>query len=435
MRRAWLCAVVLVAALPARSAPPRDADDEAAVDVPSRLEAPPLTSARPLKPEDDLLSLATLTANHHLTATFHGEPKVLTIDVALQQELTDLLKTYQVPWGAVVVMEPSTGRVLAMAEHSEEQPELTGLCTKALYPAASLFKVVTARALLDVGVSKDDVECVHGGFRKLTPSLLEPSPDDGRCLTLADAMGQSANVVFARWTAKVLDPHSLAASAKALHFNQSLPFPVPTEPSLAKVPSETFELAATGAGFGDVYLSPLHGAALAASLANRGVWRAPVLFESDVAQAAPERVLTPQAAAALVDMLQKTVTEGTGRRIFHERHLALPDAAGKTGSLSDKRPFRDYSWFMGFAPVEAPQVAVAAVVVNDPYWRIRGTWLGKEAMRLYLDGQRPRVAAGKGGALDGGVSAAPSRPAGSMAAQAAAPAVEAGSSAPEAGRP
>ncbi len=407
MPSAALLLLAVLAATPAASGPPREADDEAPQDVPSRLDAPPLASATPLRPEDDLLALATLTPRQRLVATFHGAPEELTVDVALQRELTELLRTYQVPWGAVVVMEPSTGRVLAMAEHSEEQPELTGLCTKALYPAASLFKVVTARALLEVGVSPDEVECVHGGMRRLTPALLEPSPSDGRCLTLAEAMGQSANVVFARWTARVLDPRSLLASAKALRFNQPLPFPVPTEPSLAKVPSETFELAATGAGFGDVYLSPLHGAALASALANRGLWRAPVLFESEVAKVAPERVLAPKDASALVKMLEKTVTEGTGRRIFHERHVALPDAAGKTGSLSDKRPFRDYSWFMGFSPVESPKVAVAAVVVNDPYWRIRGTWLGKEAMRLYLERQRPPAVAGKGVAADAGVPLGP----------------------------
>ena len=58
---------------------------------------------------------------------------------------------------------------------------------------------------------------------------------------------------------------------------------------------------------------------------------------------------------------------------------------GKTGSLADRNPFRDYSWFVGFAPREAPKVAVAAVVVNEPRWRIRAPWLAREAMRLGLE--------------------------------------------------
>jgi cell division protein FtsI/penicillin-binding protein 2 len=75
---------------------------------------------------------------------------------------------------------------------------------------------------------------------------------------------------------------------------------------------------------------------------------------------------------------------GTARRIFHERGFRVIDAVGKTGSLADRHPFRDYSWFIGYAPKTDPQIAVSALVVNGPKWRIRATWLAREAMRLYL---------------------------------------------------
>ena len=65
----------------------------------------------------------------------------------------------------------------------------------------------------------------------------------------------------------------------------------------------------------------------------------------------------------------------------------MPGAVGKTGSLADKKPFRDYTWFVGYAPKENPQVAVAALIVNDYVWRIRAPWLAREAMRLYLAGK------------------------------------------------
>jgi hypothetical protein len=64
--------------------------------------------------------------------------------------------------------------------------------------------------------------------------------------------------------------------------------------------------------------------------------------------------------------------------------MGVPGAVGKTGTLADRKPFRDYSWFVGFAPKDNPKVAVAAVIVNEPLWRIRATWLGREAMRLGL---------------------------------------------------
>src|SRR5207247_5061113 len=87
---------------------------------------------------------------------------------------------------------------------------------------------------------------------------------------------------------------------------------------------------------------------------------------------------------------EQTTTRGTGRRSFAQRIYRQARAVGKTGSLADKKPFRDYSWFVGFAPKDSPKIAVAAVVVNDPYWRIRGTWLGAEAIRLALETDKPQ---------------------------------------------
>jgi peptidoglycan glycosyltransferase len=240
-------------------------------------------------------------------------------------------------------------------------------------------------ALLDVGVSPGEELCAYGGKRKVTPAQLNDSEKDTRCLTLSRALAMSANVLFAKFTSRYLDAEKLKQAARAFHFNVPWRFPVPTDMSLASVPQDTFQLALTGAGFGDVYLSPLHGAALASVAANKGLWRAPVLFENEVPLEPPsERVISEDVALALTGMMEETITDGTARRIFHERGMRVPGAVGKTGSLADKTPFRDYSWFVGFAPRENPRVAVAAIIVNDPHWRIRATWLGREAMRLFL---------------------------------------------------
>ncbi len=362
------------------------AQNDGGPNIPSRLKAPPLASAKALAPELDLLTLALAGDDGRLWAPHSDGSQALTIEPLLQKELTDLLKLYQTPYAAVVAIEPSTGRVLAMAEHSEVDPSLRGLCTKALYPAASIFKIVTAAALLELGVAAEQTTCFHGGKRKLTPKLLEDSERDFRCDTLSSAMASSSNVVFGKLAQQHLDSAKLLAMAKAWRFNTPVPFPVPTDVSLASVPDDDFGLAQAGAGFGDVFLSPLHGALVASAAANAGVWRAPVLFECDVSNDSEggERVMSLKAATALQSMLTQTVQSGTARRIFHERGHSLRDAAGKTGSLADKKPFRDYSWFIGYAPASDPKIAVAAVVVNDPFWRIRATWLGREAMRLYL---------------------------------------------------
>ncbi len=353
--------------------------------VPSRKEDPPFAHLRPLPRQQDVLARAKRDARGRLVLPGSKGEVPLTIEPGLQEELTAILRRYEVPYGAVVVLEPSTGRVLAMAEHSAASPGLRGLSTRAVFPAASIFKIVTGSALLEAGVSPVDETCFHGGKRRLSEKLLEDSTRDGRCHSLAEAMALSANVVFAKLTQRYLSPEALRLAAARFHFNREITFPVPTDVSLAAVPEEEFPLAETGAGFGDVYLSPLHGALMAAVVANGGVWRAPILFEPEADTPSPgEQVLTPEVARHLTDMLEETVTRGTARRIFRERGMRVPGAVGKTGTLADRNPFRDYSWFVGFAPRDEPRLAVAAVIVNEPLWRIRATWLGREALRLGL---------------------------------------------------
>lgn len=207
-------------------------EEEAALGVPRRVTAPPLARAKPLDPSRDLLTLAVRAPDGGSSA--HNER--LTIDLSLQQALVDVLRSYQTPWAAVVAIEPATGRVLAMAEHSEVDPAMRGLCTKAVFPAASIFKIVTGAALLEAGVPRTEMTCYHGGKHRVTNAQLEDSPQDGRCVAFEEAMGLSANVVFAKLTARYLDADQLLRAARALHFNQPWPFPVPTEASLAAIP-------------------------------------------------------------------------------------------------------------------------------------------------------------------------------------------------------
>lgn len=325
---------------------------------------------------------------------------ILTIDPQLQARLERTLRSYAVPEGVTVLMEPATGRVLALAEHAHGDPGRRGLSVEALAPAASIFKIVTAAALLEQGVRPDDEICYHGGKRRLQPRLLADDPRrDRRCLSLEAAFGHSTNVVFAKLADRGLDAPLLRATAERFLFNRALPFPGEAEVSTAEIADGGFELANTAAGFGPVRLSPLHGALLAAIIANEGVLVPPLLVEEAVGVDAPvpplpSRVVDEEVAAALAGMMRSTCTEGTARKFF--RRGAGPrrgvTVAGKTGSLADRSPFRDYSWFVGYAPADKPQVAVGAVIVNDPRWRIRATYLGREALRIGLGRQQAKQA-------------------------------------------
>ncbi|HET9156630.1 MAG TPA: penicillin-binding transpeptidase domain-containing protein, partial [Myxococcaceae bacterium] len=157
--------------------------------VPSRVKTPPLASVRPLSPAEDLLARAHRDGSRYVVSGPDGEA-ALTLVPSIQESLGRTLSDYQTPWAAVVVLEPSTGRVLAMVEHSEASPGLRGLPVKAVFPAASIFKLVTASALLDEGVTPEDESCYHGGKRRVSESLLADSSRDRECVSLSEALGR-----------------------------------------------------------------------------------------------------------------------------------------------------------------------------------------------------------------------------------------------------
>ena len=110
---------------------------------------------------------------------------------------------------------------------------------------------------------------------------------------------------------------------------------------------------------------------------------------------APVRVVSSTTARALRQMMTDAVSQGTGRKAF-SAHPVLPvSAAGKTGSLTNYQTGLDTSWFIGFAPAEAPELIVAAVVVNTSKWTIKAPWLAKESLRLALREHGPAKASAR----------------------------------------
>jgi cell division protein FtsI/penicillin-binding protein 2 len=382
---------------------------------PSRAAATPilpvLPVAHPAPPEPALSEMKLDRSLGRYVAPYGTGKAILTLDPRVQAQLERTLASWTVPWGATVLLDPKTGRVVAMAEHAETDPRLRGGVLQARAPAASIFKIVTAAALLERGVDPQESVCFHGGQHKLAPRLLEDDPRrDGACMTLERAFGFSANVVFAKLADRTLAPDELRAEAERFFFNASIPFEGAIEPSRAQIPDDRFGMANTAAGFGDVRMSPLHAALLAAVVANGGVLAPPRLVEAVEGEMAPAphepvRIVDEGVAARLGEMMRATVDEGTGRRVFRRPPPALRGVAvaGKTGSLFDRAPFRDWSWFVGYAPAEDPQVVVATVIMNGPKWRVRAPWVAREALAAWF---ADRLAASEPVALDDGAVAA-----------------------------
>jgi len=395
---AWLALQAPVALDAVGQLAPTFGSGETPVEVEAAL-APP--DASPMRhPAIDLVRGATLGPDGRLRAALpDGRVATLSLDFELQRKMERILRDYRVPWGALVATEPKTGRILALAEHSSKgELETAGLSLRPIAPAASVFKVVTAAALLEAGVPSSREVCYHGGLRGLRPALLEDSRRDYRCVTLADALGKSANVPFAKLAQRNLEPLALRDMAERFFFDRPIVLEgVEVVPSPLQMPAEPFEFARTAAGFHQgVRLTPLHGALLAATVANDGNLVPPHLVDAiddmPVGDAAPQHVLDPAVARELGLMMEHTVKDGTARAAFRERRgEALPGVrvAGKTGSLFERDPFRDASWFVGFAPMEKPEIAVSAVVVNEEIWHIRAPYVAREALRSYLLGTSP----------------------------------------------
>jgi cell division protein FtsI/penicillin-binding protein 2 len=298
-----------------------------------------------------------------------------------------------------VAIEPATGRILALAEHSAAEPaRAAGLAGKPMSPAASIFKVVTAAALLEQGVQPDENVCFHGGKHRISSKLLDDSSRDRRCMTLAQAIGHSANVAVAKLADRRLTPEILRAEADKLLFNAPLAVDGSLlEASPAKIPDDEFAFATAAAGFSpEVRLTPLHGAVLAATVANDGVAMPLTLIDDvdglPVERAPGRRLFSREVARKLGGMLELTVAEGTARRAFRDRRRPAIDgsAAGKTGSLYEQDPFRDHTWFVGYAPAGAPTVAVSTVIVNDRIWHLKAPYVARETLRLALDAREAR---------------------------------------------
>ena len=364
-------------------------------------ELPPtLTGDAALAGQVDL-ARAELVGDHYEVPLAAGRRAVLTLDPRLQASAEKALARSKAPRGAVVVLDMD-GRVLALAGRRTAGPEGGTdatpdwhLATTAWAPAASVFKLVTASALLEAGVTPSTKVCYHGGVRSVVASNLIDGRRDNRCQDLTYAVAYSQNAIVAKLAHQHLEPKALAAMARTLGVDGDLPgFALPGAAGEADVPpTNDLDFAKTAAGFENSHLSPMGGALLADTIATRGLAVTPHLVDAvidggrrtSVVGAAPRRALPEGVAARVGRMMEQTCVRGTARKAFHGRHRELPGgvrAAGKTGTLSRSKPFYlEYSWFVGYAPADHPKVAIAVALGNAELWWLKGHQVAQMVLR------------------------------------------------------
>jgi cell division protein FtsI/penicillin-binding protein 2 len=365
----------------------------------------------------DLIDLdqRVLTADgaHYETRLKDGRRAILTLDPALQAMAERLLAEARAPRGAIVAMAPD-GRILALAGRRAEPNAKNGkdaaqskdaakdaafdwrLATELWAPAASVFKLVTASALVSAGVDPSDKVCFHGGLRSVLESNLRDDRRDSRCEDLIYGVAHSNNAILGKLAFQKLAPPDLTRFAHELGVADSLPGgDLRGMAGAVDIPAvRDLGFAQAAAGFSGSRLSAVGGALLAATFADDGEQPVPQLIASidGVAIPAParRRAVTREIAHAVGRMMLATCEFGSAARSFGRRQPI--HVAGKTGTLTRSEPFyMEHSWFVGYAPAEQPQIIVAVVLGNPENWHLRG----HEAARRLIDRALAPAATGR----------------------------------------
>jgi peptidoglycan glycosyltransferase len=326
-----------------------------------------------------------------------GGDVTLTLNAAAQEAAYNGLAGRR---GAVVALEPSTGRILAMVSSPSYDPNAlaahdgsaetkawtslnadpnTPLLDRAIsqtYPPGSTFKLITAAAALSSG-QYTPTSAVPGPARLPLPQTSISLPNDfkGTCTpgsdqtTITQALERSCNTTFGA-IGLALGDKALRKQAEAFGFNSGLNIPMPVAGSVFPSDLNPPETAQSAIGQYNVRATPLQMAMIAAAIANQGTLMTPYLVEQlqshdlEVLSRTDPRVyshaITPQVASELTTLMVGVVDDGTGTNA----QISGVKVAGKTGTAQVGGGKNPDAWFVSFAPADNPVVAVAVVLEN-----------------------------------------------------------------------
>lgn len=328
-----------------------------------------------------------------------------TIDQRLQNEAEKLLKQYRPDYGAVVMMDAKTGKILSLASYERNPGLNTNLALRGTYPAASVFKIVTSAAAIDkAGVTPGHTINFNGGnytlYRKNVMS--DRINRWTRKITLRDAFARSINTAFGRLSLENLNPADLMNYANRFMFNQEIPSDFQVDMGLAVVPSEKgYEMTQVASGFNRLTrMSPIQGAMIAGAIVNQGKMVIPylvdslknsqgeIVYQGEVVDRG--QIVEAESAIQLQELMSQTVHSGTSRKSFRpltrDRRFQEIEVGGKTGHLTGDNPKGRVDWFVGYASDEQERkIAVAAITVNKEFWTVKSSHLAQTMFMKYFE--------------------------------------------------
>lgn len=328
-----------------------------------------------------------------------GSNVVTTLDAGGQRLATDQLGGQGAP-GAVVAIEPDTGAVKVMAStpgydpntipvelsNLQEEGTTSGLFDRAIqgtYPPGSTFKVVTAAAAIDSGEASPDTTLSGASPQEFSGvDLANAGGEQFGDIDMRTALTNSVNTYFAQ-IGEMIGPETLLEYMKRFGFEQDPEVQLPDDQMAAsgvrnsdgKLVDEGFDIARVaigqGGAEGQILSTPFQMAEVAAAIANGGKLMRPTLIQEvkdpdgrTTRELDPETqsdVVSEETAAELTDMMTSVVDEGTAAGLAGD--LGGVTFAGKTGTAEKDLEQRiNQPWFIGFAPADDPQIAVAVTI-------------------------------------------------------------------------
>ena len=315
-----------------------------------------------------------------------GDNIVTTLDVDLQEVAYDALGNRK---GAIVVLEPSTGKILAMVskpdynpnniddnwedltEDSDNNSALINRATQGLYPPGSTFKIVTALEYIRENSDYEDYSYNCKGSYTLNGVKIKcyNNKKHGH-LDLSTAFAKSCNSAFAE-IGTTLNRKSYYNLCDSLLFNSELPLvdlSYNKSSFVLNESSEEVQVPQTAIGQGKTQISPIHNALLVAAIANGGNLMKPYVVDrientnGDIVEkylpTTYGSLMTADEADILSEMMQEVVENGTATALNHLGY----EVAGKTGSAEFDSGDSSHAWFVGYASKDKSDIVVSIIV-------------------------------------------------------------------------
>lgn len=327
-----------------------------------------------------------------------------TFDQTIHDELAAVYLRYQPDYGAFVAIDVETGAILNLTSFIKAKEQWENLVMRSDYPAASVFKMVTAAAGLDLGMlSPSTVIPFNGKSTTLYKSqvLRHKNNKWTRKPTLKESFAKSVNSVFGQIGIFKLGAQTLRDYANKFGFERPLQsdFQLPISKIDLDFDSK-FEIAEAASGYTkNITISPIHAAQMAAIIANDGKMVIPYMVESVVGlsgqllyqantEISSQKVISVTAAKQMRELMQETTRIGSARKSFARlNRYKVYDGmkiGGKTGSLTGYSPKGRHDWFVGYAEKDGRRIAYASLIINKEKWYVRSAYVARQFIYNYF---------------------------------------------------